>query len=396
MQSAYENRVADLQISYDELNGALVNAEGQFQSKADALQAQQNSIVKFLNRKHTIETTLSGGGAVGPAPQPDASENAPAADSLGAASDADSDSGADAGGSSDLTVMPQPAAPQPRTARTKSSFLDLGPTLRHLADLLFDRHETATPQISVAYAQHPALRALAAQTARVKRIGGDETVLMSKTQAELGESVANLQGVMRRTGIDPTQFARKAAASDGVGGPEIPLDSVHVEGLGGDSGFQTAYLHAAAVLDQLNGLLVSMRHIPLTTPVSGPQFSRSSGFGPRIDPFTGRYAFHPGIDFAGPWGSTVRSTAPGVVVFAGNRGAYGNMVEIDHGYGIHTRYGHLSSIITHVGAVVAKGAPVGRLGSTGRSTGPHVHYEVWYDNVLRNPSNFIEAGRHVL
>src|SRR6185437_11342490 len=83
MQSAYENRVADLQISYDELNGALVNAEGQFQSKADALQAQQNSIVKFLNRKRTIETSLAGGGAIGTAPIPDASENAPAADSVG-------------------------------------------------------------------------------------------------------------------------------------------------------------------------------------------------------------------------------------------------------------------------------------------------------------------------
>ena len=392
MQSAYENRVADLQISYDELNGALVNAEGQFQSKADALQAQQNSIVKFLNRKRTIETSLAGGGAIGTAPIPDASENAPAADSVGA----DSDAGADVGGSSDLTVMPQPAAPQPRTAKSKSSFLNIGPALRRFADLLLGRHETATPQIAAAYAQHPALRALAAQTARVGRIGSDETALMTRTQAELNESVANLQGVMRRTGIDPVQFARKEAASDGMGGPEIPLDSVHVEGLGGDSGFQTAYLRAAAVLDQLNGLLVSMRHIPLTTPVSGSQFSRSSGFGPRIDPFTGRYAFHPGVDFAGPWGATVVSTAPGVVVFAGTRGAYGNMVEIDHGYGIHTRYGHLSSIITHVGAVLAKGAPVGRLGSTGRSTGPHVHYEVWYDNVLRNPSNFIEAGRHVL
>jgi murein DD-endopeptidase MepM/ murein hydrolase activator NlpD len=393
MQSAYENRVADLQISYDELNGALVNAEGQFQSKADALQAEQNSIVKLLDRKHAIETTLSGGSAVGAVPMPDTSENAPAADSVGAASDADA---ADIGGSSDLTVMPQPAAPQPRTAKTKSSFLDLGNTFRHLASLLFGHHDAATPQIAAAYAQHPALRALAAQTARVAGIGHDETVLMTRTQGELSESVANLQGVMRRAGIDPQQFARKAAASDGVGGPEIPLDSVHVEGLGGDSGFQNAYLHATAVLDQLNGLLVSMRHIPLTTPVSGPQFSRSSGFGPRIDPFTGRYAFHPGIDFAGPWGSTVLSTAPGVVVFAGNRGAYGNMVEIDHGYGIHTRYGHLSSIITHVGAVIAKGAPVGRLGSTGRSTGPHVHYEIWYDNQLRNPSNFIEAGRHVL
>jgi murein DD-endopeptidase MepM/ murein hydrolase activator NlpD len=138
-----------------------------------------------------------------------------------------------------------------------------------------------------------------------------------------------------------------------------------------------------------------MHHIPLTTPVSGSQFERTSGFGARIDPFTGRYSFHPGVDFAGPWGSLIESTAPGTVVFAGERGGYGNMVEIDHGFGIHTRYGHLSSILVQVGAKVAKGAPIGKLGSTGRSTGPHVHYEVWYDDVVRNPSTFIEAGRHV-
>ena len=102
------------------------------------------------------------------------------------------------------------------------------------------------------------------------------------------------------------------------------------------------------------------------------------------------------LDFAGPWGSLVHATAPGTVVFAGYRGGYGNMIEIDHGYGIHTRYGHLSAINVTVGSHVVKGASIGHVGSTGRSTGPHVHYEVWYDDVVKNPSNFIEAGRHVL
>jgi murein DD-endopeptidase MepM/ murein hydrolase activator NlpD len=101
------------------------------------------------------------------------------------------------------------------------------------------------------------------------------------------------------------------------------------------------------------------------------------------------------VDFAGPWGSPVLVTAPGVVVWAGPKGGYGNMVEVDHGYGFHTRYGHLSSILVRVGARLEKGSPVGRLGSTGRSTGPHVHYEVWVANHLTDPSRFIEAGRHV-
>jgi murein DD-endopeptidase MepM/ murein hydrolase activator NlpD len=102
------------------------------------------------------------------------------------------------------------------------------------------------------------------------------------------------------------------------------------------------------------------------------------------------------MDFAGPWGTSVRATAAGTIIFAGNRGGYGNMVEIDHGMGLHTRYGHLSAITVRVGMRIEKGAAIGRVGSTGRSTGPHVHYEVWYDDVVRNPRNFIEAGRHVL
>jgi murein DD-endopeptidase MepM/ murein hydrolase activator NlpD len=246
-----------------------------------------------------------------------------------------------------------------------------------------------------AYTQHPGLRVLVQQTARLTQIGRSETQLMSKTQGALNQGVGNLRNVMARTGINPDSFARKVASSEGVGGPEIPLSRVRIEGIS-DPEFTQAYLSAAAVLDQLNGLSTAMDHVPLTTPVPAATFDRSSGFGPRIDPFTGRYAFHPGIDFAGPWGSVVHATAPGVVVFAGNRGGYGNMVEIDHGYGIHTRYGHLSMISVRVGSRVGKGASLGRVGSTGRSTGPHVHYEVWYDDVVKNPNNFIEAGRHVL
>jgi murein DD-endopeptidase MepM/ murein hydrolase activator NlpD len=296
--------------------------------------------------------------------------------------------------------MPGPAQPQPRTAHpAKSSALDSA--MHRFAELFksvtesvhIDTHPVHdTP---AAYAQHPGLRALADQTNRVAQIGESETLLMAKTEGTLEQGVGDLRGVMRRTGINPDSFARKIAANEGMGGPEIPLDQVKIEGIS-DPKFTQAYLGAAAVLDQLNGLSAAMAHVPLTTPVSTAIFDKSSGFGARVDPFTGRYAFHPGIDFAGPWGSVVHATAPGVVVFAGTRGGYGNMVEIDHGYGIHTRYGHLSMISVRVGTRIAKGAALGRVGSTGRSTGPHVHYEVWYDDVVKNPNNFIEAGRHVL
>jgi murein DD-endopeptidase MepM/ murein hydrolase activator NlpD len=218
---------------------------------------------------------------------------------------------------------------------------------------------------------------------------------MTRTEGALNQGVGNLRGVIKATGINPDQLARRAAADAGEGGPEIPLDRVRINGIS-DPGFTKAYLSASAVLSQLDGLTATVRHVPLAMPVSDAQFDRSSGFGARVDPINGRYSFHPGVDLAGPWGAKVVSTAAGTVVFAGYRGGYGNMVEIDHGMGLHTRYGHLSRITVRQGAHVERGTDIGRVGSTGRSTGPHVHYEVLYDNAVRNPSSFIEAGRHVL
>jgi murein DD-endopeptidase MepM/ murein hydrolase activator NlpD len=398
MQVAYENRVADLQISYDELNGALVSAEDRFKAAADGLQAKQNAITGFLNRANQVQAFVGSHNLPQPAPLGTLAHEDVAHLSAGSM-EMEAPADANDAGSSQLTVMPGPAQPQPRTARPlKSSLLD--GAFKRVAVLVQSVKEQlhAAPPVrdtSAVYAKHPALRALATQTARVSHIGESENLLMARTEGALGQGVGNLRDVMRRTGINPDAFARKIAGNEGVGGPEIPLDQVRIVGIT-DPGFTHAYLGAAAVLDQLNGLSAAMDHVPLTAPVSAASFDKSSGFGARVDPFTGRYAFHSGIDFAGPWGSVVHATAPGTVVFAGNRGGYGNMVEIDHGYGIHTRYGHLSTISVRVGTRIGKGGGLGRVGSTGRSTGPHVHYEVWYDDVVKNPNNFIEAGRHVL
>jgi len=399
MQSAYENRVADLQLSYDELNGALVSAEDKFKATADELQNKQNTIRKFIDRKRQVDALVSNPDATllsqTPATATGGASGSDSVDMTGPVGDTDSSDDNVSGGSA-LPVMPQPVQPQPRTAKSNhASLLDLGGAVGRITGILFGNRAAKPVGASTAFERHPALKILAAETARVSKIGGDETILMAQAQTEVAAGVGTIQTLLRNTGIDANQFAQKYEAAHGMGGPDVPLQSVHIEGIG-DVAFQTAYLRASAVLTQMDELLGAMRHVPLTVPVSGPEFERTSGFGARVDPFTGRYAFHPGVDFAGPWGAAVHSTAPGVVVWAGARGGYGNMVEIDHGLGIHTRYGHLSSILVRVGARVVKGSPVGKLGSTGRSTGPHVHYEVWYDDVVRNPSKFIEAGRHVL
>ena len=115
----------------------------------------------------------------------------------------------------------------------------------------------------------------------------------------------------------------------------------------------------------------------------------------RFDPFTGRPALHAGLDFGGGMGTAIYTTAPGVVSFTGVRSGYGNVVEIDHGGGFKTRYAHLSSMAVRVGERVALGERIAAMGSTGRSTGPHLHYEVWVNGRAQNPDRFVRAGQHV-
>jgi len=118
----------------------------------------------------------------------------------------------------------------------------------------------------------------------------------------------------------------------------------------------------------------------------------SSYFGMRTDPFTGRRAFHSGLDFAGKMGSDVMAVAAGVVTYAGKRSGYGNLVEINHGNGYSTRYGHNSKILVSVGQTIKKGQIIAKMGSTGRSTGPHVHFEVLINGHAVNPKRYIQAS----
>jgi murein DD-endopeptidase MepM/ murein hydrolase activator NlpD len=388
MRVAYENRIADLQLSYDEVHGALVSAEDRFKTAADELEAKQNTILGFLGRKRQVDATLSGGTVLNEKNEANPSGTA---DSI-TAEPADLRDG----------DARQPAAPVQAPANKnapakprKAGMLNFNGTIGRITGALFGKRKAA-PLSPETVARHPVLKELERQTFRLQRVAATETPLMADAQGQAAKGVKSLQMLVRRAGINPDGFEQRFSHGEGgVGGPEIPLDSVRLDGIP-DEGFQQAYLKAYATLDQLDTLLNGVRHLPLTVPVAGAEFYRNDGFGPRRDPFTGRYAFHSGIDFDGPKGSPVHATASGRVVFAGNKGAYGNLVEIDHGYGIRTRYGHLMSVSVKVGVKVRQGAIVGRLGSTGRSTGPHVHYEVWYDNIVRNPRNFIEAGRYVL
>lgn len=147
----------------------------------------------------------------------------------------------------------------------------------------------------------------------------------------------------------------------------------------------------AAEREAIEALMKGLSVVPIRTPAPGA--SISSGFGARTDPFLGQAAFHAGIDFEEQSGELVRATAAGRVVNAGWSGGYGNMVEIDHGGGLTTRFGHLSAIIVTAGQQVGVGSPLGRVGSTGRSTGPHLHYETRVNGEAVDPIRFLNAGR---
>ena len=135
-----------------------------------------------------------------------------------------------------------------------------------------------------------------------------------------------------------------------------------------------------------------MPHIPLRYPLSG-EVSMSSPFGYRPDPFLGRPALHPGVDLVQSYGSEIKATALGRVIHAGPMGGYGNAVDIDHGNGIVTRYGHMAEVLASEGQTVKAGDVIGRVGSTGRSTGPHLHYEVRVDGEPVDPERFLTAAR---
>lgn len=397
MQSTYENRVADLQVSYDELNGALVSAEDTFKSTADQLEAKQRTVARLLNRKDTVDSTLASlrGTTVSTAADEQSMPARPASNTAGDSVDAmpPADSaigGDDPDGNSEIGVMPDSAQPQPRTAKpAKASFLDNA--VGRLAAAFFSQKKRA---VSYKVVNQPAFHVLAAQTARLMKMSRTQTSLLVAADSQLSGSISDIEAVMRRVGINPDRMEQEAS-DEGVGGPFIPVSAMRIEGIS-DASFTKAFAGVSAHVKELDTLFAAFRHVPLTRPVYGSEFEMTSGFGARIDPFTHRLGFHPGMDFGGPWGATITATAPGVVDWAGYRGGYGQMVEIDHGFGIKTRYGHMSAILIKVGARVDKGTPVGKLGSTGRSTGPHVHYEVWLGDVVRDPSRFIEAGRHVL
>jgi len=208
---------------------------------------------------------------------------------------------------------------------------------------------------------------------------------LTSLEDSLESRARRMRGVITDLGLDIGQL-EAATPHAGMGGPFVPVK------LGADAGSFERQLYriniSRAQVERLNRTLAL---VPYRKPVVG-EVELSSGFGVRTDPFLGRPAMHTGLDFRGSMGDPVRATANGKVVSSGWSGGYGRMVEIDHGNGLSTRYGHLSEIDVKVGDVIKIGQVVGLVGSTGRSTGPHLHYETRIDGEAVDPQKFLRAG----
>ena len=199
---------------------------------------------------------------------------------------------------------------------------------------------------------------------------------------------AALADPVRLTELSPLSLRDVGvSAESAMGGPLLPA---------GDSSaamrFEDMLGKADRAIGQAAILARITRQLPLSRPL-GLDHDITSSFGTRLDPFTRGIAMHSGIDFRAATGTAVRATAPGTVIEAGANGGYGRMVEIDHGHGISTRYAHLSSIAVNEGDRISAGQVLGQAGSTGRSTGPHLHYEVRIDEEATDPMRFLRASK---
>lgn len=188
---------------------------------------------------------------------------------------------------------------------------------------------------------------------------------------------------LTRLGLNPRAVLASLAGREAQGGPLLALATQ------ADGSLDPRFARLGLSLARMDALERSVAALPQVLPAALEYVS--SGFGYRADPFTGAGAFHPGLDFRGPVGAPIYAAAPGRVSFVGQRSGYGNCVEIDHGNGLVTRYAHMSGFRTQPGRAVGGGEVIGLIGSTGRSTGPHLHFEVRIGDRPVNPRPFLEA-----
>jgi murein DD-endopeptidase MepM/ murein hydrolase activator NlpD len=273
-------------------------------------------------------------------------------------------------GADDITLAPE-EAPVPAAAdplRTSSMVQEPpgGDALLQLADV------TAAPVVE--------MRAVESSLDELAR---QQVAYVDAVAAGVSRRVDTIAGVLKRLGhrVPGGSFATHG----GIGGPFVAVDPET-----DPETFRSRVELVSGEIERLAHVRRVAGQLPFSSPV--PNAAITSRYGSRIDPFLGRPAMHTGIDFRAATGHPAKATADGTIITAEYAGGYGNMVEIDHGNGVTTRFGHLSRIDVTAGQLVTAGSIVGRAGSTGRSTGPHLHYEIRIDGAPIDPMRYLKAG----
>ena len=269
-------------------------------------------------------------------------------------------------------------------------------SLDEMARMVERRHAALTTVMTMFHGVEGAERELRPAThsadgtpiQRIVAVRMDQERLIDRAETVAHTRAERLRLAFRLAGLNPSAYSPRGQA---LGGPLVDAGDPRALAaiLDVDEPFAVRIRHAADNLSDMRNLADAAEGLPFHRPT---QARTTSGFGVRFDPFNGRPALHQGQDFAAPLGSPIYVTAPGVVSFVGVRSGYGNTVEVDHGRGFKTRYAHLNSMAVRAGQTVTLGQRIGAMGTTGRSTGVHLHYEVWMNGRPQNPARFMRAG----
>jgi murein DD-endopeptidase MepM/ murein hydrolase activator NlpD len=349
MQYAYEDRIAELRAKIDRTTSRQLLDQEQFDQKLD----------QIMRRQTALESRAS---ALGSIPDVTGSIRSSAPSRAGA----------------------EPATGTPKPNPISDTVIFVAPPDREA------RLESRAPILSgpppTRFAKNQGVDSVLVRLQNsLDHVEGRQMAALNSYEDGLESKVRRMRGLINDLGLDMAQL-EAAAPRAPMGGPFIPVK------LAADtSPFDRELYRINITRAQADKLTRTLAQVPYRKPVIG-EVEFTSGFGIRTDPFLGRPAMHTGLDFRAQTGDPVRATANGKVVNSGWSGGYGRMVEIDHGNGLSTRYGHLSQIDVKVGDIVKIGQVIGEVGSTGRSTGPHLHYETRIDGEAVDPQKFLRAG----
>ncbi|TMI99093.1 MAG: M23 family peptidase [Alphaproteobacteria bacterium] len=351
MQYAYEDRIADLRGQVDRLASRQLLDQEQVESKLEQIARRQ----AVLESRSAALSSLPDPGATGSIkPGPRAAVP---------------------------SILPAQSIPKP--SPINDTVILVPPPEREA------RLESRTPfnngvRLAAGQTQGGIDGALARLQVALDRYEANQIKTLNTLEESYDAKARRMRSVLADLGLDLNKVAPSLPAR-ASGGPFVPASPAST------TSFERQLYRIKLVRGQVERLTRTLGTVPIRKPMMG-ELDSTSGFGMRTDPFLRALAMHTGLDIRADTGEAARATAAGTVTMAGWNGGYGKMVEVDHGNGFATRYAHLSAIDVELGQTIRIGQIVGRVGSTGRSTGPHLHYETRVDGDPVDPQRFLRAG----